>query len=79
MEENIIMEENMILTRYPKTSCFNFNWPKDVDENLKHGTEFIKQNDESLAGNKIKNEIKQLLLKYRHGNNIHEHVKQQDE
>ena len=33
----------------------------------------------TLAGNKIKNEIEQLLLKYKHGNNIHEHRKQQSE
>ena len=30
------MEENMIVVRYPKSFCFNFEWPKDVDENLKH-------------------------------------------
>ena len=35
--------------------------------------------EETLAGNKIKNEIEQLLLKYKHGNNIHEHRKQQSE
>ena len=30
-----IMEKNMIVIRDPKTCCFNFDWPKDVDENLK--------------------------------------------
>ena len=35
MEENIIMEENMIVIRNPKTFYFNFDWSKDVDENLK--------------------------------------------
>ena len=35
--------------------------------------------NETLAGNKIKNEIEQLLLKYKHGNNIHEHRKQKSE
>ena len=30
------MEENMIVIRDPKTLCFKFDWPKDVDENLKH-------------------------------------------
>ena len=35
--------------------------------------------NETLAGNKIKNEIEQQLLKYKHGNNIHEHRKQQSE
>ena len=24
----------------PKTFYFDFDWPKDVDENLKHETEF---------------------------------------
>ena len=32
----IIMEENMTVVRDPKTFCFNFDWPKYVDENLKH-------------------------------------------
>ena len=30
------MEKNMILIRDPKTFCFNFDWHKDCDENLKH-------------------------------------------
>ena len=30
------------------------------------------------AENKIKNEIEQLLLKEKHGNDIHEHGKQQN-
>ena len=30
------MEENMILIRDPKTLYFNFDWSKDVDENLKY-------------------------------------------
>ena len=56
------MEENMIVIRGPRTFCFNF----DSLEN------------ESLAENKIKNEIEQLLFKYKSGNNIHEHRKQQN-
>ena len=62
-----------------KTFCFDFDWPKYVDENLKHEIEFIYKSNESIAENKIKNEIAQLLLKYKHGNNIHEHGKQQNE
>ena len=58
----------MIVMRDPKTFYFYFEWPKDVDENLK--------SNESLAENKIKNEIEQLLSKYKNGNNIHEHGKQ---
>ena len=35
------MEENMIVIRDPKTFYFYFDWPKNVDENLKQETEFI--------------------------------------
>ena len=59
--------------------CFNFDWPKDVDKNLKHEIEFIIKSNESLADNKIKSEIEQLLSKYKHGNDIHEHGKQKNE
>ena len=69
------MEENMIVTTNPETFCFNFDWPKDADENLKQEIEFIIKSNESLAENKIKHEIEQLLLKYKHGNDIHEHRK----
>ena len=56
MEENIIED--------PKTFCFNFDWPKDVDENFKHEIEFIIKSNESLAENKVKNKIEEFLLKY---------------
>ena len=52
---------------------------KVVDDNLKHKIEFIIKSNEYLAENKIKNETEQLLLKCKHGNNIHEHRKQQNE
>ena len=70
----------MIVIRDPKTFYFDFGWPKDkdVDEKLKHEIEFIIKSNESFAENKMKNEIEQLLLKYKHGNNIHEHRKQQN-
>ena len=71
------MEENMIVLRDPK--LFFLILPKDVDENLKREIEFIIKSNESLAEIIIKNEIEQLLLKYKHGNNIHEHGKQQNE
>ena len=70
------MEENMIVIRDPQNFDFDFDWPKDVHENLKHEIEFIVKSNESLVENKIKNEIEQLLSKYKHGNNIHEHRKQ---
>ena len=48
------MEENMIVIRDSKNFYFSFDWPKDVDENLKHEIEFIIKINESLAENKIK-------------------------
>ena len=39
------MEEIMIAIRDSKTFYFDFDWPKDIDENLKHEMElFIKSN-----------------------------------
>ena len=35
------MEENMIVIRDPKFFCFNFDWSKYVDENLKHEIDLI--------------------------------------
>ena len=57
------MEENMIVIRNPKTSCFDFDWPKVVDD---HKIEFIIKSNESLAENKMKIDIEQKLLKYKH-------------
>ena len=55
------MEEKIIVIRDPKTFYSNLDWPKYVDENLKHEIEFIIKRNESLAENKIKSEIEQLL------------------
>ena len=68
----------MIVIWNSKTFCFNFDYSKYVDENLKHEIEFIVKSNEFLPENK-KNEIEQLLLKYKHGKNIHEHRKHQNE
>ena len=73
----IIIEENMIVIKDSKMFCLNADFPKDADDNLKH--EFIIKSNKSLAENKIKNKIDQLLIKYKHGNNIHKHRKQQNE
>ena len=73
------MEGNMIVIRYSKTFCFNFDLAKNVGENLKREIEFTIKRNESLAENKIKNKTEQLLLEYKHGNNIHDHEKQQNE
>ena len=43
---------------------------------IKYDTEFSIKISESLA--EIKNEIEQLFSKYKDGNNIHEHKKQQN-
>ena len=53
----------MIVIRDSSTFCFDFDWPKDDDENLKHEIKFIIKSNKSLAENKTKNEIEQLLLK----------------
>ena len=73
------MGENMVVIRNPKTFYFDFDQPKDVDENLKYKIEFIIKSNESLAENKLKNETEQLLSKFKHGNNIHKRRKQQNE
>ena len=57
------MKENKIVIRDPKTFYSDFDWSKNVDENLKHDINFIIKSNESLAENKTKNENEQLLLK----------------
>ena len=47
----------MTVIKDPRTFRFNFDWPKDVDEDLKYEIEFIIKSNEFLAENKIKNEI----------------------
>ena len=44
----------MIVIRDSKTFFFffHFDWPKNVDENLKHEIEFIVKSNESLAEKK---------------------------
>ena len=52
----------MIMIKYPQTFGFNFDPPKNYDENLKHEIEFIIKRNESLAENKIKNEMEQFYV-----------------
>ena len=73
------MEENMVVIRQPKTFYFYFDWPNDVDENLRHEIVKVIKSNESLAESKIKEKAEQLLLTYNHGNNIHEQGKQQNQ
>ena len=68
----------MVVKKDSKTFYFYFDWSKDVDKNLKHETECVIKRNESLAENKIKNKIEQFVLKYKHGNDIHKHEKQQN-
>ena len=49
-----MMEQNMVVIRDPKTFWFSFEWPKDVDENLKDEIEFIINSNKSVAENKKK-------------------------
>ena len=56
------MEKNEIVIRDPKTFCFNFDLPKDVDENLKREIELIIKSNKSLAENKIKKYIAKYKL-----------------
>ena len=57
----IIMKDKMIVIREPKTFHFKFDLPKDVERNWKHEIELIIKHNESLAEQKIKNDIIQFL------------------
>ena len=73
------MEENMVAIRKPETFYFDFDLPRDINKNMKHDIEFIIKSNESLFESKMKNQIEQLLYKYKHGNDTHENRKQQNE
>ena len=65
------------MIRDPKTFCFNFDFSKDLNENLKNEIEFIIKSNESIAEKKRTNIIEPFFLKYKHESNIHKHRKQQ--
>ena len=69
----------MVVIKEPKTFYFDFDFPKNVDKNLKHEIEFTLKYNESYANNKMQKEIEQLLSKYKHGNDSHEYGKQKNE
>ena len=48
------MEENMIVIIYGNTFYFDFDWPKNTREKLKHKIKFIIKSRESLAENKTR-------------------------
>ena len=72
------MGEN-ILVITTKSKTFHFDLPKHVGIKLKHEIHFIIKHNKPLSEPTIKNEIRQLLSIYKHGNDIHEHGKQQSE
>ena len=47
----------MIVVRNLKAFCFNFDLPKDVNENLKHEIEFIIKSNGSLVEITIKTKM----------------------
>ena len=58
----MIMEENMIVIRDPKTFYFLFDWPNYVDDNLKREIDFIIKSNESSTENKAKKKQKKSKL-----------------
>ena len=63
-------DNQLVTTTKPKT--FYFDLPEDVGINLKHGVYFIMKYNNLLAVHTTKSEIRKLLFKYKHGNDIHE-------
>ena len=57
----------------------HFHLPKYFDNNLKHEIDSIIKHKGFLPENTMKNDISQLLFKYKHVNNIHQHAKKQNE
>ena len=57
-----IGDNKLVIMIEPKT--FHFDLPKDVDNNLKHETDFIMKQNECSTGHKTKKWDRQLLFKY---------------
>ena len=70
--EVFTVDNKLVITTEPQTFCFGLL--KDSDNNLKQ--EIYSEDTELLAQHRIKTKIRQLLSKYKHGNNIHEYQKQ---
>ena len=69
-----IGDNKLVKIAEPKT--FLFDLPNDVDIHLKHEIYFIIKLNGLLPDHTMKNEIRQLLSKYTHRSDIHEHEKQ---
>ena len=65
----IIKRNKLVIITEPKTI-------QVVNSNLKYEIDYIIRHNGFLAKHTIKNEIGQLLSKYKHGNSIHEYRKQ---
>ena len=68
-------ENKLVISTEPKPFCFDL--PKDTDNNFTHEIYSIKKHNELSIKYTIKNKIRQLLSKYKHGNYVHKHGKQQ--
>ena len=68
-----MIDNKLIITTDPKT--FRFGLPKDAGINLKDEIDSIIKHNKRLAQHTIKNEVGQLLCKYRHGNETQKTVK----
>ena len=64
----------LVIIKESKIICFDLS--KEIDNSLKDEiiSILLKQN-KVLAEHRMENKISQLLSKYKHGNDIHEHEK----
>ena len=72
--EVYIDDDKLVIIARPKTIGFNFT--KTFDNSLKLEIDSIITQNEFSAEERIKNQIEQLLFKYKHKNDIHENEKQ---
>ena len=68
------VDNKLVITTDLQKICFDLS--KDADNSLEHEIYSIIKHDELLAEHTIKNEVRQLFSKYKHGYGIHEHGKQ---
>ena len=68
-------DNKLVITTEPQ--AFHFDLAKKADNDLKHKIDSIITDNEPLAEFTTKNEILKSLYKYNHGNDIHEHRKQE--
>ena len=65
----VIIKDKLIIISEP--NAIQFDWPKDLCNDLKHEIDFIIKQNEFLTENTIKIKDSWLLSKYKHGNDIH--------